>query len=209
MNENIAYMNGISTGYSSGYKSAMAWFAPTFGMGCAIHVPIVPSIPHDVYSDIYAMDYWLSQHIHDAGMHVNLSTATHVFIPSSMKKKAQLIRMHKDKIFIVNDFGPFCRFQRLGYYKNVRFLVMSPGDGGCRKNKKDIIAPHAVTWNDDTTQVKRKYRIFFRGHLPKPYINPPISELRYRIFKNLYDAPNSIIASYNVEENVNALTTYF
>jgi hypothetical protein len=207
MDEHIAYMNGISTGYSSGYRAAMAWYAPTFGMGCNIHVPIIPGTPHDIHSDIYAMDYWLSRHIHEAGFHVNLSGATHVFIPSSMKKKAQLIRMHRDKTFIVNDFGPFCRFQRLGHYKNVRFLMMSPGDGGCRTNKVDIIAPHTVAWNDDTTEVKRKYRIFFRGHLPKPYINPPISELRYRIYTDLYNTPNSIVDSYNVEENVNALTT--
>lgn len=207
INENIAYMNGMSTGYSSGYRSAMAWFAPTFGMGCSFHIPILPRAPHDVSSDIYAMDYWLSRHIHQAGFHVNLSTATHVFIPASMKKKSQFILMHKNKNFIVNDFGPFCRFQRLGHYKNVRFLMMSPGDGGCRINKVDIIAPHTVAWNHIETQVERKYRIFFSGHLPKPYINPPISELRYRIYRDLYDVPNSIIASYNVEENVNALTT--
>ena len=153
----------------------MAWYAPTFDMGCNIHVPIIPGTPPNIHSDIYAMDYWLSRHIHDAGLHVNLSGATHVFIPSSMKKKAQLIRMHQDKMFIVNDFGPFCRFQRLGHYKNVRFLMMSPGDGGCRTNKVDIIAPHTVAWNDDPTEVKRKYRIFFRGHLPKPELYIHIS----------------------------------
>lgn len=207
MNERIAYMNGMSTGYSSGYRAAMAWYAPKFGMGCNIHVPVIPATPRDIHSDIYAMDYWLTRHIHEAGFHLNLSGATHVFIPSSMKKKAQLIRMHQDKTFVVNDFGPFCRFQRLGQYKNVRFLMMSPGDGGCRTNKVDIIAPHTVAWNDDPTEVKRKYRIFFRGHLPKPYINPAISELRYRIYKDLYNTPNSMIESYNVEENVNALTT--
>lgn len=197
----------MSTGYSSGYRSAMAWVRPSLGMGCAIHVPFIPNKPKSVNSDIYALDYWMYQHIHQSGMHRNLSSATHVFLPSSMKKKSKLVRLYKDKTFIINDFGPFCRFQHLRHYENVRFLLMSPGDGGCRDSKIDIISPHTVVLNDPTSQVERKYNTFFYGHLPKPYINPPISELRYRIYEDLHDLPNSIIGAYNVEENVNALTT--
>ena len=205
--ESIAYMNGLSTGYSSGYASALTWFKAQIGTECAIHVPTFVPKPQDVQADIYALDYWMYQHIHESGAHANLTTASHVFLPSSIKKKSLFIRMYKDKTFIVNDFGPFCRFQHLGHFRNTRFLLMSPGDGGCRKNDKDIIAPHTVVANDPISEVKRRYNIFFYGHLPKPYINPPISELRYRIFEALYGASNSIIQAYNVEENVNSLTT--
>ena len=185
----------------------MAWFQPAFGTGCGLHVPIVPNQPSDVRSDIYALDYWMYHHIYHAGLHRNLSSATHVFIPSQMKKKAQLIRLYKDKTFIVNDFGPVCRFQHLGHHKNVRFLMMSPGDGACRRSEVDIISPHTVVSNDPTFAPRRIYRIFFYGHLPKPYIRPPISQLRSRIYRDLHDAPNSIVGAYDVEENVNALTT--
>lgn len=203
--ERIAYMNGLATGYSSGYRGAINWFT---GIGsCRIGSASIPPPPTHAESDIYALDYWIYEYLYTSGRLLNVTSSSVVFVPASTRQKHRLIVSNKDKTFIVNDFGPFCRYQRLGEHANVRFILMSPGDGGCRKSKTDIISPHTVYGARTVETTERNNHLFFYGHLPKPYIKPGISELRYRMYATLHGMPRSMVGSYNVEENVNALTT--
>lgn len=209
MDERLAYSNGFGTGFSSGYASAISWMNPQRKWGCRIESSSFVERPSDLEQNIYAIDWWIDHHIRLHQAQPNETATTHIFVPSSHRRKSQFIRKHPEKIVIVNDFGPFCRFQKLGGFPNVRFIMMSPGNGGCRNDERDIVAPHTVLASQPiaTHDEPAKYDAFFYGHLSKPYIQPPISQLRYRIFSVLHDLPHSMIGAYNVEENANALTS--
>lgn len=73
VDENVAYMNGFGTGYSSGYAGSMSWFKGAMG-SCGIGIGSIPHRPKNVESAIYALDFWIYEYLYNSGRLMNISS---------------------------------------------------------------------------------------------------------------------------------------
>lgn len=205
MNEEIAYSAGLSTGFSAGVRSAKLHMP----QHCRIYIHPKTRIPNHPPNedDIYALEPWLLRRLILSPTYADsIHNATHLLATTSTWKRMKRL-MHwvpPHRTFLI-DFQPGCR----SFPEAFRRIRLE--SDGCRSREGyDIIAPHTTVVRSTlytTSSQQRPFLVNFWGHLSKPYIHPPESEVRYRLWKTMRNESDCDVGAYDVSGSVYKLST--
>lgn len=200
MEEHPAYLRGFSTGFSAGARSVRE---PLI-QDCRIF-PFKPrNIQTPSLDNVYAMDFWLMNRIRNHPYRTkNITNATLITARYKDSDDVKKLVSHSPEIkVVIIDFHNGCR------HRHAPFHYIRLENSFCKsRNGYDLVAPHTTTRVDVPTKNARKTLVSFWGRIPKPYINPPLSQVRYLLWKTLRNQPDCDVGAYGVETTVNAYTT--